>query len=121
MVGLLPTAMLPVFDQIAAFTLHWRLRRTMLLESNQGQMIGRTVSHYRILEKLGDGGMGVVYKAQDVHLDRFVCIKVLRPEQLKDESRKQRFVQEAKSASSLNHPNIITIHEIDQVTEPTSS
>jgi eukaryotic-like serine/threonine-protein kinase len=86
----------------------------MLLESNQGQMIGTTVSHYRILEKLGEGGMGVVYKARDLRLDRFVCIKVLRAEQLKDESRKQRFVQEAKSASSLNHPNIITIHEIDQ-------
>jgi serine/threonine protein kinase len=86
----------------------------MLLESNQGQMIGTTVSHYRIFEKLGEGGMGVVYKARDLRLDRFVCIKVLRPEQLKDESRKQRFVQEAKSASSLNHPNIITIYEIDQ-------
>ena len=57
--------------------------------------------------------MGVVYKARDLRLDRFVCIKVLRPEQLTDESRKQRFIQEAKSASSLNHPNIITIHEID--------
>ncbi len=58
--------------------------------------------------------MGVVYKARDLRLDRFVCIKILRPEQLKDETRKQRFIQEAKSASSLNHPNIITIHEIDQ-------
>ncbi len=77
-------------------------------------MIGTTVSHYRILEKLGEGGMGVVYKARDLRLDRFVCVKVLRAEQLKDESRKQRFVQEAKSASSLNHPNIITIHEIDE-------
>jgi serine/threonine protein kinase len=61
--------------------------------------------------------MGVVYKARDLRLDRFVCIKVLRPEQLKDESRKQRFIQEAKSASSLNHPNIITIYEIDQPDE----
>ena len=77
-------------------------------------MIGQTLSHYEILAKLGEGGMGVVYKARDLRLDRFVCIKVLRPEQLKDESRKQRFIQEAKSASSLNHPNIITIHEIDQ-------
>jgi len=77
-------------------------------------MIGTTISHYRILDKLGEGGMGVVYKAKDLRLDRFVCIKVLRAEQLKDDSRKQRFVLEAKSASSLNHPNIITIHEIDE-------
>ena len=77
-------------------------------------MIGQTLSHYEIVAKLGEGGMGVVYKARDLRLDRFVCIKVLRPEQLTDESRKQRFIQEAKSASSLNHPNIITIHEIDQ-------
>ncbi len=77
-------------------------------------MVGQTLSHYEIVAKLGEGGMGVVYKARDLRLDRFVCIKVLHPEQLKDESRKQRFIQEAKSASSLNHPNIITIHEIDQ-------
>jgi eukaryotic-like serine/threonine-protein kinase len=77
-------------------------------------LVGQKLSHYEILAKLGEGGMGVVYKARDLRLDRFVCIKVLRPEQLKDESRKQRFIQEAKSASSLNHPNIITIHEIDQ-------
>ena len=77
-------------------------------------MVGQKLSHYEILAKLGEGGMGVVYKARDLRLDRFVCIKVLHPEQLKDESRKQRFIQEAKSASSLNHPNIITIHEIDQ-------
>ena len=77
-------------------------------------MTGTTLSQYQILEKLGEGGMGVVYKARDLRLDRFVCIKILHPEQLKDESRKQRFIQEAKSASSLNHPNIVTIHEIDQ-------
>jgi Tol biopolymer transport system component/tRNA A-37 threonylcarbamoyl transferase component Bud32 len=76
-------------------------------------MIGTTISHYQIVEKLGEGGMGVVYKARDLRLDRFVCIKILRPEQVKDESRKQRFIQEAKAASSLNHPNIVTIHEID--------
>ena len=77
-------------------------------------MIGTTISHYQIVEQLGEGGMGVVYKARDLRLDRFVCIKILHAEQLKDESRKQRFIQEAKSASSLNHPNIVTIHEIDQ-------
>jgi len=77
-------------------------------------VIGKTISHYQIVEKLGEGGMGVVYKARDLRFDRFVCIKVLRSEQLKDESRKQRFIQEARAASSPNHPNIITIHEIDQ-------
>ena len=77
-------------------------------------MVGTTVSHYRILEKLGEGGMGVVYKARDLRLDRLVCIKVLNAEHVKDESRKQRFVQEAKAASSLNHPNIVVIHEIDE-------
>src|SRR5512136_2466476 len=77
-------------------------------------MIGKTLDHYQITEKLGEGGMGVVDNARDTHLDRFVAIKVLPAEKVADADRKRRFVQEAKAASALNHPNIITIYDIDQ-------
>ena len=75
-------------------------------------LTGRVIAHYQILEKLGEGGMGVVYKARDTHLDRFVAIKVLPPGKVLDPDSKRRFVQEARAASALNHPGIVTVHDV---------
>src|SRR3990170_5165869 len=75
-------------------------------------MIREAIAHYEILHKIGEGGMGVVYKARDTHLERFVAIKVLPAERVADPERKRRFIKEARAASALNHPNIITVHDI---------
>jgi serine/threonine-protein kinase len=83
-----------------------------LAETPAGDMVGRKLSHYEVVEKLGEGGMGVVYKARDLRLDRFVAIKILPGDKAADPDSRKRFMREARAASALNHPHIVTIYDI---------
>jgi non-specific serine/threonine protein kinase len=90
-------------------------KRVIIPVNRETLMIGKTVSHYKILEELGRGGMGVVYRAEDTKLDRIVALKFLAPRAIGGEEDRARFLHEAKAEAALSHPNICTIHEIDEV------
>src|SRR6266550_1071184 len=77
-------------------------------------LVGRTLGHYRILEKVGQGGMGVVYRGQDTRLNREVALKLVHPDLLADPDSRRRFLREAQAASALTHPNVCTIHAIEE-------
>src|SRR5213593_702385 len=83
--------------------------------SRDQNMVGKTISHYRILEEVGEGGMGVVYKAEDTKLDRIVALKFLPHHLTRHEPERSRFLQEARAASALNHQNICTIYNLEEV------
>ena len=80
-------------------------------------MIGRTISHYKIVEKLGEGGMGIVFKAHDTKLDRDVALKFLPRDISQSDEERNRFIHEAKAVSALDHPYICTIHEVDETAD----